>query len=93
MTVYRSEDYSGPGYLYFRELNNLSCGAGSGVYTYYAKPRTIPYTVRDMTGDGLPEIFLVNQDNSGAVVYMTSESGYQTLIPVTTFGNHLSVLL
>lgn len=93
MTVYRGLDYGGGGTFYFRELNNLTCGASSGVYGPSAKPRTILQVVADMTGDDYPEIFRVNQDNTGEVVYMTSESNYSTIIPVSSAGTHLSVLL
>jgi hypothetical protein len=93
MTVFRpNTSYSGPGALYFRNLDNLTCGATSGGTYSQTKPRSIVYQVRDMTGDGLPEIWVVNQDDAYSAMYFTSESGYATPVTVT-LGSHLAVIL
>jgi hypothetical protein len=56
------------------------------------------FSVRDMTGDALPEIVVVNPDQSTAQ-FLTSESGYAnstyggSSLPIIQLGNQRAVLL
>jgi hypothetical protein len=100
-TVYRSIDNNGPGYFYFREMSAAGCGGQNPapVTSTPARPRTIAYPVRDMGIDGLPEIFIVNQDDTQTINYLLSNEGYQVPHPVNvpvpagSLGTHMFVLL
>jgi hypothetical protein len=60
---------------------------------YAAYARSMVYPVRDMTGDGLPEVIIINQDGIAAhSYYMRSDEDYTVSVQINT-GSHLSVLL
>ena len=96
MTVFRSTDWSGPGWFHFKNATpnapNSCTGSTASVYYPYGNlVRQRVFAVADMTGDGKPEIMLVNPDTM-TIRWMTSESGYTTAYS-RTLGSQRSIVL
>jgi hypothetical protein len=98
LAVYRS-DNSVPGADARLDFRNSICGLASPTrHPSTGTSRSMVFSVRDMTGDALPEIVVVNPDQSTAQ-FLTSESGYAnstyggSSLPIIQLGNQRAVLL
>jgi hypothetical protein len=91
LTVYRAVGNSGPGRLLSIEYASDCSGAQHEVQWYAGTARSLVFSVSDMTGDGLPEIFYVQPD-TGSAVYFESDNDYHEGRGVT-LGDQRAVLL
>lgn len=92
MTYYDATDDAASGNLRFKTSTAGGCyGQMSSVYSGSWKPKSMAFPVRDMYGDGLPEILIV-QPNTAAALIVRSETGYTTQTAIQ-IGNELAVIL
>lgn len=91
--VYRGSTYDGPGYFYFKNATPGGCtGSTQSIYYQFGnRVRQRAFAVADMTGDGRPEIMLVQPD-AMQIQWMKSEDGY-TIVNTRTIGNERSIVL
>jgi hypothetical protein len=91
--VYRGSTYDGPGYYYFKNATPGTCtGTTQTIYYQYGnRVRQRAFGVADMTGDGRPEIMLVQPDTM-QIQWMKSDNDY-TQVNVRTIGNERSIVL
>jgi hypothetical protein len=77
LALFRAQTFSGPGMILTRSSVNGSCaGADYNLSTpSFPRVRYRLWAVRDMTGDGRPEILILNPDLS-RLFWATSESEY-----------------
>jgi hypothetical protein len=98
LAVYRS-DNSVPGADARLAFRNSICGSSLPTrYPSTGTSRSMVFSVRNMTGDALPEIVVVDPDQSTAQ-FLTSESGYAnstygaSTLPIIQLGNQRAVFL
>lgn len=93
MVVYRGSTWDGPGQFYFKNSTPGSCTGSTQTitYDYGNRVRQRVFAVADMTGDGNPEIMLVQPDGM-TIRWMTSESGYTTVLS-RSIGSQRSIVL
>lgn len=77
MAILRAGSFDDPGEIYTRLSVNGACsGGGQNLYcTWCSRLRRRVWAVADMTGDGKPEILMLQPD-SGTLYWLTSESDY-----------------
>ena len=92
MAFYRSSTWNGGGTLYQKDSLTTGCtGTQQTPVSFYAgMPRSRVFVVRDMTGDGLPELFYVNPDTASATWF--SSPGYTNGTAVD-LGDQRSILM
>jgi hypothetical protein len=92
LTVYRSNEYGGTSYLRFLSPLPTDCrySTAYNVSFIWAASKSLPFAVRDMTGDGLPEIMLLGPA-SGTLRYFTSPNF--TTAHTVQLGSHMAIVL
>ena len=77
LALFRGQSFSSPGKIFTRVSVNGSCAGGDYNLscTWCSRVRHRAWAVRDMTGDGRPEILILEPD-LGTLRWLTSESAY-----------------
>jgi hypothetical protein len=92
MTYYEATDDAASGTLRFKTSAASACsGQTSSVQSASWKPKSMAFPVRDIYGDGLPEILIVHP-NTAAALIVRSETGYTTQTAIQ-LGTELAVIL
>lgn len=92
MTYYDATDDAASGSLRFKTSAPGACSGQTSLVQHASwKPKSMAFAVRDMYGDGLPEILIV-QPNSAAALIVRSETGYTTQTAIQ-IGTELAVIL